>query len=110
LHPQNLVDLIERYAAEAGVPRITFHDLRHTYATAALEGGVAMKVVSERIGHSNVSFTMQTYAHVRADADHEAAQQAADFLLGDAGEKDGDGAPSTTDQPTENSGQAGAKP
>ena len=83
LHPQNLVDLIERYAAEAGVPRITFHDLRHTYATAALEGGVAMKVVSERIGHSNVSFTMQTYAHVRAEADHEAAQQAADFLLGD---------------------------
>jgi len=84
LHPQNLVDLIERYAAAAGVPRITFHDLRHTYATAALEGGVAMKVVSERIGHSNVSFTMQTYAHVRAEADHEAAQQAADFLLGDA--------------------------
>jgi integrase len=91
LHPQNLVDLIERYAAEAGVPRITFHDLRHTYATAALEGGVPMKVVSERIGHSNVSFTMATYAHVRSDADHEAAQQAADYLLGDAWEETGDG-------------------
>ncbi len=90
LHPQNLVDLIERYAAKAGVPRITFHDLRHTYATAALEGGVAMKVVSERIGHSNVSFTMQTYAHVRSDADHEAAQRAADFLIGDAWEETGD--------------------
>ena len=85
------MDLIERYAAEAGVPRITFHDLRHTYATAALEGGVPMKVVSERIGHSNVSFTMATYAHVRADADHEAAQQAADYLLGDAWEETGDG-------------------
>jgi integrase len=97
LHPQNLVDLIEKYAAEAGVPRITFHDLRHTYATAALEGGVPMKVVSERIGHSNVSFTMQTYAHVRADADHEAAQQAADFLLGDAWEETGDVPP--TDLP-----------
>ena len=91
LHPQNLVDLIERYAADAGVPRITFHDLRHTYATAALEGGVPMKVVSERIGHSNVSFTMATYAHVRSDADHEAAQQAADFLLGDAWDETGDG-------------------
>ena len=91
LHPQNLVDLIERYAAEAGVPRITFHDLRHTYATAALEGGVPMKVVSERIGHSNVSFTMATYAHVRSDADYEAAQQAADYLLGDAWEETGDG-------------------
>ena len=90
LHPQNLVDQIEKYAAEAGVPRITFHDLRHTYATAALEGGVAMKVVSERIRHSNVSFTMQTYADVRSDADHDAAQQAADFLLGDAVKEAGD--------------------
>jgi integrase len=93
LNPQNLVDLVEKFAAAAGVPRITFHDLRHTYATAALEGGVAMKVVSERIGHSNVSFTMQTYAHVRAEADHEAAQQAADFLIGDAWEETGDVAP-----------------
>ena len=50
-----------------------------------------MKVVSERIGHSNVSFTMQTYAHVRSDADHQAAQQAADFLLGDAEEEAGEG-------------------
>ena len=48
-----------------------------------------MKVVSERIGHSNVSFTMQTYAHVRVEADHEAAQQAADFLLGDAWQQPG---------------------
>lgn len=82
LNPQNLVDLVEKLAAAAGVPRITFHDLRHTSATAALEGGVAMKVVTERIGYSNVGFTMQTYAHVRSDADHQAAQQAADFLLG----------------------------
>ena len=88
INPQNLVDLVERFAAAAGVPRITFHDLRHTYATAALEAGVAMNVVSERIGHSNVSFTMQTYAHVRANADYEAAQQAADFLIGDAWEED----------------------
>ena len=50
-----------------------------------------MKVLSERIGHSNVSFTMATYAHVRSDADHEAAQQAADYLLGDTWEETGDG-------------------
>ena len=50
-----------------------------------------MKVVSERIGHSNVSFTLATYAHVRSDADYEAAQQAADYLLGDAWEETGDG-------------------
>lgn len=93
LHPQNLVDLIGKYAAEAGVPRITFHDLRRTYATAALEGEVAMKVVGERVGHSNVSFTMQTRAHVRAEADHEAAQQAGEFLVADAREEGGDVAP-----------------
>lgn len=53
-----------------------------------------MTVVSERIGHPNVRFTMQTYAHVRSDADHEAAQQAADSLIGDAWEEADDVPPS----------------
>ena len=45
LHPQNLVDLIEKYAAEAGVPRITFHDLRHTYATSLVNAGVSLQAL-----------------------------------------------------------------
>ena len=41
-----------------------FHDLRHSYATAALRAGVNTKVVSDRIGHANVGFLHETYAHV----------------------------------------------
>jgi integrase len=48
----------------AGRARITFHDLRHSYATGALKAGVIPKILSERIGHADVGFFLQTYAHV----------------------------------------------
>ena len=47
-------------AAAAGLSRITFHDLRHTYAAGTLKAGVGAKAVSERIGHANVGFLPQT--------------------------------------------------
>jgi integrase len=59
------------------------HDLRHSYATGALKAGISPKVVSDRIGHANVGFFLQTYAHVLGNDDREAAEQAAAFLLGD---------------------------
>jgi integrase len=48
----------------AGVPRIRFHDLRHCHATLLLQQGVHPKVVQERLGHSSVSMTLDTYSHV----------------------------------------------
>lgn len=48
----------------AGMKRIRFHDLRHTHATIMLEIGENSKVVSERLGHSNVSITLDKYSHV----------------------------------------------
>ncbi len=48
----------------ASVPTIRFHDLRHTAATLMLLGGAPVKVVSERLGHSNVAITLNIYAHV----------------------------------------------
>jgi integrase len=50
----------DRLAAAAGLSRITFHDLRHSYATGALKAGISPKVVSQRIGHANVGFFLQT--------------------------------------------------
>lgn len=44
--------------------RIRFHDLRHTHATMLLAKGVNVKVISERLGHSNIKITLDTYAHV----------------------------------------------
>ena len=65
-HPDTIRQRFDRLAAAAGLSRITFHDLRHSYATGALKAGISPKVVSERIGHANVGFFLQTYAHVLA--------------------------------------------
>ncbi len=64
IHPESFSQAFERKARSAGVPRIRLHDLRHTHATLLLQAGVPPKVVSERLGHATVAFTMQVYAHV----------------------------------------------
>jgi integrase len=87
-HPDTIRQRFDRLAAAAGLSRITFHDLRHSYATGALRAGISPKVISERIGHANVGFFLETYAHVLGNDDREAAEQAAQFLLGDAWDSD----------------------
>jgi site-specific recombinase XerD len=62
--------------------------MRHSYATGALRAGVSPKVISERIGHANIGFFLETYAHVLGNDDREAAEQAASFVLDDAWESD----------------------
>ena len=57
---RSFLRLLER----AGLPRIRFHDLRHTAATLLLAAGEHPKVVQERLGHYSVAFTLDTYAHV----------------------------------------------
>ena len=81
--PDTIRQRFDRLAAAAGLSRITFHDLRHSYATGALKAGINPKVISERIGHANVGFFLQTYAHVLRNDDRDAAEQAAAFLIGD---------------------------
>jgi integrase len=81
-HPDTIRQRFDRLAAASGLSRITFHDLRHSYATAALKAGLNPKVVSDRIGHANVGFFLETYAHVLKKDDREAAEQAGPFLLG----------------------------
>lgn len=83
LHPDTIRQRFDRLSAAAGLPRITFHDLRHSYATGALRAGVSPKVISQRIGHANVGFFLETYAHVLGNDDRDAAEQAAAFLIGD---------------------------
>ena len=54
---------------------IRFHDLRHTHATLLLAAGVHPKVVQERLGHSQISLTLDTYSHVIPSLQDEAAEQ-----------------------------------
>lgn len=69
-----------RAQARHDMPRIRFHDLRHTHATLMLQ--VALPhLVSARLGHSSVAFTLQTYAHVLPMAQAEAAERFADRIL-----------------------------
>jgi len=72
--------LVER----AGLPRIRLHDLRHTHATLALEAGVHPKIVSERLGHSTVSLTLDVYSHAVPHMQRDAADEIARVLFGDA--------------------------
>ncbi len=58
-----------------GLPMIRFHDLRHTAATLLLTQGVHPKIVQERLGHSQVSLTLDTYSHVLPGMGREAASK-----------------------------------
>ena len=64
----------------AGLPRIRFHDLRHTFATMALQNGADVKTVSSMLGHYSAGFTLDTYAHVTTDAQLKAAQTMGNIL------------------------------
>jgi integrase len=67
----------------AGLPRIRLHDVRHSYATAALAAGVPPKVISQRLGHATIAITMDTYSHVIPSLDEQAAETVARLILGD---------------------------
>jgi integrase len=63
-HPDIFSQLFDRTVAKIDVLKISLHDLRHTHATLLLKSAVPVKVVSERLGHANVAFTMNVYQHV----------------------------------------------
>lgn len=69
-------------AAEVGLPRIRFHDLRHSHATLALQAGVHPKVVADRLGHSSVKMTMDVYSHAIPALQEDAADRVAALVFG----------------------------
>ena len=83
ISPHLLTDWFEAWCKKAELPRIRLHDMRHSYATAALVAGVPAKVVSERLGHANIGITMDTYSHVMPALDVEAAELVAGLIFGD---------------------------
>jgi len=71
---RNMVRDFKDTLKRAGLPDIRFHDLRHTAATLMLKEGIHPKVVQERLGHSQISLTLDTYSHVLPSMQEEAAQ------------------------------------
>lgn len=62
--PDSFSPRFAAFLARTDLPRIRFHDLRHSHATLLLKHGVHPKIVSERLGHSTVGLTLDTYSHV----------------------------------------------
>jgi hypothetical protein len=79
----NAPDLLrlEITGKKTGLPDIRFHDLRHTAATLMLQQGVHPKVVQERLGHSNIALTLNTYSHVLPSMQDAAAEKMDEFLV-----------------------------
>jgi integrase len=77
LHPAKVTDRFYELSAAAGLPPIRLHDLRHGAATLTLATGADLKIVQELLGHSSITITADTYAHVLPELARETAEAAA---------------------------------
>ena len=82
ISPDSVLHMLHRVLKRAGLPKVRFHDLRHTFATLALQNGVDIKTVSGMLGHFSAGFTLDTYAHVTGAAQRQAAQTMGNVLSG----------------------------
>lgn len=80
IHPDGFTQTFTNLVARIGLPRIRLHDLRHTHATLALQAGVPIKVVSERLGHQDPAFTLRQYTHAIPGMQAQAAAQIAQLV------------------------------
>ncbi len=80
INPQSAYTHLKVLLKQAGLPLIRFHDLRHTFSTHAIAGGVDAKTLSGILGHTNASFTLDTYTHVTTDMQKNAAKIVGNFM------------------------------
>jgi len=73
LHVNSLAHAFGKLTVASGLPVIRFHDLRHTSATLLLAQGVHPKIVQERLGHADITMTLNRYSHVTPDMQRMAA-------------------------------------
>ncbi|WP_281177028.1 tyrosine-type recombinase/integrase [Neobacillus massiliamazoniensis] len=81
IEPRNLLRQFYRLLEEADVPKITFHDLRHLHATVLMALGENAKIVAERMRHSRVQVTLDTYSHVSNEMQRKSANRFEDAIL-----------------------------
>jgi integrase len=73
--PSNLTKVYLKDVKDSGLPHIAFHSMRHTHATMLIEKNINVKIISERLGHSKVAITLDTYSHVLPSMQEEVANQ-----------------------------------
>lgn len=81
LHPDWFGRTFTRHAMAAGLPPIRLHDLRHTFATLALDAGVKVWDVSDILGHANISITLDLYRHAVPDTQAETTSRVVAMLM-----------------------------
>ncbi len=79
-YPDSVVNIHKKILKDAKLPDIRFHDLRHTFATVALQNGVDVKTVSAMLGHYDAGFTLRTYTHATRQMQDEAAEKMGGFM------------------------------
>jgi integrase len=75
MSPRGVTQYFRKLTTEVDLPPIRFHDLRHTHATIMLRLGEHPKIVSERLGHSNIQMTLNLYSHVTPDMQKDASDR-----------------------------------
>ncbi len=78
--PESFGKAFALVAKDAAIGHVRLHDLRHACASLVLKNGVHAKVVSERLGHSTISITLDTYSHVLLGLQKAAADKLDDLL------------------------------
>ena len=77
---QTVYSGFKRIVRNLGIPDTRFHDMRHSYAVAAIQAGDDMKTVQENMGHHSAAFTMDTYGHVTEKMKQESAARMEAFI------------------------------
>lgn len=88
IRPDTITREISKYGKNAGMPKgFTLNSLRHTHATTLLQSGINIKIIQERLGHSSIVTTMQTYAHVTPQDEQSAATKIQEIMKDKAKKK-----------------------
>ena len=84
LQPDSMTQKWRRFLLQNNLPSIRLHDLRHSNETALIQAGVNPRVVQQRLGHSDVNITLNTYTHVLPEMDIDAAEKLDKIILKNA--------------------------
>ena len=99
LHPDRVTKLLSQHVHAVGLPWIKVQGLRHTHATILLQAGVHPKVVQERLGHSSIAITLDTYSHAIPAMQEDAASKGAGIIDKEPDDDEPDATDDTVDAP-----------